>query len=324
MAINARVLLFILVIITSFGKNSRCEIKPIITVVTESRIYRNVTYEHRLIDSVPYLRDSYDTLTNDVKLSDILSVYDRSGNDITGHFVSVGSSTKPVQKIYSDTIRMISDSGDYAIYHLTPLPNKKRLAWDAAIRFGEYYSIPAGNYYSGLKWGFGYEGSLHFVINNESIFKLSIAARKIEGSDNYSWISVEPDYSVIRQHTSLNTVRLIGSIQFYSRVKENQMDLDIWYGSVGMGTIKHLTKAYLDIRYNPTGEMITTTAKHTESEFLVSVEAGRMIPVDMIGGLDFLFEYNLVMLDNRGTTKKGGLCHIFDFKVGLIIPSKIF
>jgi hypothetical protein len=324
MTINARVFLFILIIIALFGKISRCEVNAIITVITESRIYRNVTYEYRLIDSVPYLRVSHDTLTNDIKLSDVLSVYDLKGNDITSHILSMHGETKPVQRAYSDTIRVISDSGDYAIYQLAPLPTEKRLAWDAAIRFGPYFSVPAGNYYSGLKIGFGYEGSAHFAINKGAILKLSIASRKIKGSDNYSWISGDPDYAVIRQHTSLKTIRFIGSIQFYERIKESQNDLDLWYGAVGIGTIKHLTTAYLDIRYIPTGDMSKATAKHAESEFLVSVEAGRMISVGESGGLDILFEYNIVLLDNRGTTKNGGLCHIFDLKVGMIIPFKIF
>jgi hypothetical protein len=298
-----------------------------ITIITRSAKYRNVEY---LIDSAnKKLEIEQDGWKSEIKYSDIQSVLDPDGNDITsrileGKSASPGDTLTHNREISAKKKRSNRPKNESWVSENSEAITKARARlWNVGISGTANYTIPASTYYKGIDPGIGYEGVINFAINYEVALRLSISRTGLKAGNNIQIYSENPYVSVLEQNATFESMRYNIGAEYYQSIDRQNRDLNMWYAYSAIGSITHKMKIKATLINNQTHQTAPYSDVYSETKVDLIFGVGVIKSIQKHLGVEFSASCDIVSLgedpDKKATFFEDNIvyAYIFDFKMGL-------
>jgi len=279
-----------------------CYADDTVTITTtDGTVLENVGY--RVDRTYKIFTAITETGDKNISFSDISSIVDADGNDIT---------TKLLGEVYQPRAETwpTEESGVVRF-------SEKKL-WILGFGAGLNYSLPSGNYYEGLKEGVGFGGVVKIPVTSKLAVRFDVSKAGIKADENYlTFYSYDPDIVIVGQDLGFTAMRYVVEMETFYRQDRVTPGKSIWYLHTGLGAIYH--KATLKLDYTQAGQpgIMTISEETGETKFIQTLGGGLMQLVTEQVGLDLGVNMDLVYAGSNGN---GDLQYalIFDLRVGLV------
>jgi hypothetical protein len=217
-----------------------------------------------------------------VSFSDIQAIYSPSGNDITDF--TLGDEYEKKEETW------VSEKSAY-------LKKYYIKNWSVIIGIEGNFSVPIGNYFTGITSGFGYGANLRFALTEAVAIRFMVSRAGLKMGNEL--------YEYQQAGFKFRTTRYLGGVDFYRHLNRQSQDISLWYGYAAMGVVNYT---------------LSLGAVHvTESDYALGFGMGLILMLapeigfEGCAGLERLF-----VSTGEGSTYYGsGSAFIFDIKVGL-------
>jgi hypothetical protein len=219
---------------------------------------------------------------SEISFSDIQTIYDPSGNDITN-------------KIMGGEYRRESET--WLSKESAPIKKYRTKAWSVIVGVEGDFSVPLGDYFEGITSGIGYGANLRFALSESAALRFMVSRAGLKmGKELYEYEQMGIKFS---------TMRYLGGVDFYKHINWQSKDLSLWYGYAAMGIVKYT--------------MSLGSVKTTESDFALGGGIGiiQMVAPDI--GFEGCISYELLFVNTgeESTYYESGNAYIFDIRIGL-------
>jgi hypothetical protein len=299
-----------------------------ITIITNTNKYNNVIYQVDTTNKI--IQIERDGWKSQIKFSDIDTILDKNGSDVTLLILGGNSSAENnALMVAADSLKIKNESHgnikeSWISENSRTIEQARTKKWEAGIGGSVNFSVPASSYYKGIHEGIGYEGTLHIAINHEMAVRIEISRAGLKMGKEVQLYSNDPNISIIKQKITFTAMRYNIGVEFYKNINRKVKDLNFWYTYSAVGSITHRSKTELTLRDNQTDLITPVSSIYSESKFNLVVGIGMIKSIQKNWAIDLSASLDAVFLGkdpNRETTFFGNnmvYAHIFDFKAGLI------
>lgn len=270
-----------------------------------------------------------DSLTRAVSLSQIASIHNAAGDDVTSDFLGDKRprvSAPPARlapTTPTDTSRVLG--GAPAIDAASPPPlstgldSHRRHPWDAALRWGGNFSIPLGDFYEGIAAGIGFEGDVSLRVARQ----LAIRAEVSKSGMRDSFEDDFPGYRVARDDLRLTAMRYLIGVAYFDWPHWRSGGRTMYYVYSGLGAVSHSFSGNLILEEESSGEQYVLTSEARDiTRFMSVTDFGVVVMLNKSLGLDMSAEFGLVYVgegeDSGSIYGSVQYAYILDFRLGLV------
>jgi hypothetical protein len=279
----------------------------------DGTVYPDVTYHvnnnHKTIELM------VDEDKRAVSFTDILSIINDKGEDITGNVI--GGYYKP-----ENEETWISESS--VVYKAA----SKKL-YSVAFQVGGHFCFPLGEYYEGVVSTVGFDANLIIAVTGKLGLRATVSRAGLKPEDNMGFIWLDaygPVYSLT--DFDISTWRYMLSVQYGNRFDRETPGKTGWYLFSGIGAISHRISAKETI-YGETPDLdVTTRVSNTETKFASTFGVGIVQLFSPTIGFYVGADFDVLYLGRREDFDLlgGGIdyAYQFDLKLGLtlLVPNE--
>lgn len=199
-----------------------------------------------------------------------------------------------------------------------PLYKKARMRfWNMGLRLAGNFSLPAGDWYTDVNPGVGFEGDLFIALTHDLALRFSVSRAGLNVDDDFFAATVE-GATLFRQSAYLHATRYFISAVYYQRIHPLQDKSPIWHAWTGLGAISHHMGASITVRDNETGDFYTGVTSTSSTKFAVTGGGGVIAMLNKNYGIDFSAGLDIVFVPAPSDYYENSYGYIFDLKIGLI------
>ncbi len=237
-----------------------------------------------------------------VSFSDIKIITDQSGRDVTSRVLQ--GYYRPQKEEW-----VSRESNEY----------KAAMAksWVGLFSIGGNLSIPAGDYYDGIKSGVGYEGDFRLALSHQVALQFIVSRSGMRISEKMHLISYDPNIQILNEDLGFHATRYEAAVNFHQPFSRIQDSRSMWYGLSGIGIITHTTTTKATVRQINTGQIGNINDSQSNSKFAFMFGFGAIKMFSKRMGLDCGFTLDLVAVSSGNNAHKSEVFYgyIFDLKL---------
>jgi hypothetical protein len=189
--------------------------------------------------------------------------------------------------------------------------------WIGLFSIGGNFSVPAGDFYDGVKSGIGFEGDFRLALNHQIAVQFIVSRSGMQLSDNIHLVSYDPYLSILNENISFHATRYEAAVNFHQPFSRVSNDKSMWYGLSGLGVITHTTTTEATVRNINTGQIGNINDSQSNSKFAFMFGFGAIKMLSKHLGLDFGFTLDWVAVSSDNNNYHSGVSYgyIFDLKL---------
>jgi len=190
--------------------------------------------------------------------------------------------------------------------------------WSLGLRLAGNASLPAGDWYTGVNSGIGFEGDLFIALSHDLALRFTCSRAGLNVDDNFYTVLPPENSTLVSEQSSLSVTRYFLSAVYYQRGNPQDRSKLIWHVWTGLGAISHKMGIKAVARDNESGDPYALDVSSSTTKFAMTVGGGAIILLSKHYGLDFSAGMDVVSVgtdDDSGGVTYG---YIFDLKIGFI------
>ncbi len=198
-----------------------------------------------------------------VSYSDVEAIHDVRGNNIAPRLL--GTRYRP------------SAAGKATPWGTTggrSLEAPPRRPWRVVVVVDGGGDLPLGDYYTGVRGGPGFGGTIHVPVSSEVALTASVSRLGLELGDSYRLVSRDPSIAITSQTHDLDGWRFMAGAEYHRSLGGSRSAWSFWYVHSSLGAIRHGVRQDATFRDTVTGQTYLAASNTTDTRFAMSNGVG--------------------------------------------------
>ncbi|MBU8934373.1 MAG: hypothetical protein KOO62_10250 [candidate division Zixibacteria bacterium] len=293
--------------------------------LTDGTIFESISF--KIDDVYKVITFNEDGKKRNISFTEIAGIYNADGSDITEILLGPGYGAAAKSQTRQET-QPIDSGGQTAVDQkqsgwVSETSEKykqgQKALYSVAFRLGGNYSIPATDYYDGIKSGLGYGFDIVVPVTRKIAIRGTISKSGME--DDPDQLLSGSGMVPIRDNLSLDVWRYFVSAEYYSWPRYVEGSKTMYYLYSGLGAISHSFSGSILALDISTDEIWAVTYE-SQSKFAFTLGGGLVTMFSNSLGLDTRAAADLVIVgtdsNEYGMYGRTQQALVFDLKVGLV------
>ena len=272
-------------------------------------VYNNVTFSYD--DTYKVIRIDLGNARRAVSFSDVSLILDKDGNDVTVDVL--GKYYNSDQTAGSDTQSSDSWTGQTSPHEKSSAKQAK--PWVVRLALHPDFTIPAGDYYTGLSAGIGYGAEMSIRLSRELALR-GMVSRATFSADDMAGVQMW-DVVVIEDNTGYHAWRYSIALEYHNWPGYRMGGKLLYYAYSGLGAISHTVSGTMLVYNTFSDEYYQLTLNDTQTKFMMNSGAGLTVALSRNIGINFGGDLYMSLIGGSGYQTQ--TAYNIDFKAGLVI-----